>query len=132
MEERELLVGIILGVIVLVLVGEFLLGSVRARRWPTVTGELIGSAPSNSQTGDEFEVRARFHATSGEQVEGWAVNRVTNAAQRAPGTQVTITHHPKDPRRFYVEAPGEKGGGGWLMLAFLALAASAVLLFVTR
>ncbi|MBD8869611.1 DUF3592 domain-containing protein [Nocardioides donggukensis] len=85
------------------------LGSLRQRRWPHADGTVLQTDHNrNDMDASSFRVQVSFHDGDGRAVEAWAINPVGYETTRTAGTRVTVAYDPREPRRCYVDAPGQR------------------------
>lgn len=99
---------VVAGIFVLVF-ARMALGSLRQRRWPQVDGTVLQTAHNrNDMDSSSFRVQVSFRDRDGQAVEAWAINQVGYETTREAGTPVTVAYDPREPRRCYVDLPGQK------------------------
>ena len=127
---RTLFPLVVVGIFALAL-GRMALGSLRQRRWPTVDGTLVQTRRNRGDHhSSSFHAQVSFRVADGQQVEAWAINAVGYETVREPGTAVAVAHDPRDPRRCYVRAPGQRSPGWTIAFAVGVLAFVLWILYV--
>lgn len=98
---------VVVGIFLIVL-GRMALGALRQRRWPHAEGTLLSTDQNrNDLDSASFRAQVSFRDRAGGVVEAWAMNPVGYETTRDPGTRVDVVYDPREPRRCYVNAPGQ-------------------------
>ncbi len=114
---RTLFPLVVAGIFVFVL-AKMGLGSIRQRRWPQADGTVLQTDHNrNDMDAASFRVQVSFRDGDGRTVEAWAINQVGYETTRAAGTRVTVAYDPREPRRCYVDAPGQRSPGWTVVFA---------------
>lgn len=107
------------------------LGGLRERRWPRSEGAITETRRHRADPDSaSFDARVTFRTGDGESVDAWALNHVGYETTREPGTLVTVAYDPREPRRFYVRAPGQQSPGWTIVLAVGVLAFALWVVYV--
>jgi hypothetical protein len=132
--------GLLVGLVLLVVGGVFLLQAWRAdhavRRWPRTTG-VIRQASQGRATDDGrrwWDVLVTYRTDAGEDIESWG-KRMSGDADTLTGRTVDVWYDPRKPERSHTALEGASPGSSWMQYVFglvFAVAGAAVLVWAFR